>query len=80
MHELVQKATRRPELKRKKVMDHKGVEHPMPKSRKGDLTRHVITEPAPVKRFIALPPGSKLAGRFPQHVQRVSIDQRMTPG
>ena len=82
-HELRELAPRicRPKLSR--PSDCKGTDKPMPKFRKGNPEHacySIQPEQAAVRKCIALPPGGKLASRFPHHVKRVATDLRVAPG
>ena len=76
-------APRHARHKRKKPCDEKGGDWPLPKFRKETNAcneAHSFEVQARPEIRIALPPNSKLAGRFPHLVKRAVTDQRVTPG
>ena len=69
--------------KRSRPSDIKGADIPMPKFRKGNSVHEFyscqLEQPA-ARNCIALPPGGKLASRFPHLVKRAATDLRVAPG
>ena len=83
VHEIQVCEVHQPRLKRKRHEDPRGCDEPMPKLRRQKhhaCTPRVDASLAPEPIRVALPPGSKLASRFPHHVKRVATDLRVAPG
>ena len=74
-----------PSLKRhtRKPQDARGLDAPFPKLRRQNFEPAIecnVQRVDQAGKCIGLPPGSKLASRFPHHVKREAADLRAAPG